>query len=71
MFMFMAVRLLIGQIHFISNLQEGVQFKGFCNGNHGMLMGSFPFVQLKADIQRFGAVRHFDLEQSTIDLGIS
>ena len=24
---------------FISNLQEGVQFKGFCNGNHGMFDG--------------------------------
>ena len=34
------------------------------------LMGSFPFVQLKAGIQRFGAVRHFDLEQSAIDLGL-
>ena len=34
------------------------------------LMGSFPFVQLKAGIQRFGAVRHFDLEQSAVDLGL-
>ena len=24
---------------FISNLQEGVQFKGFCNGNHGIFDG--------------------------------
>ena len=34
------------------------------------LMGSFPFVQLKAGIQRFGVVCHFDLEQSAVDLGI-
>ena len=41
---------------FISNLQEGVQFKGFCNGNHGIFDGVLSllfFVQLKSGIQRF------------------
>ena len=46
MFMFMSVRLLIWQI------QRFLQWKSWY-----VWWCSFPFVQLKADIQRFGAVR--------------